>query len=110
MKKKVETFEMCCYGRMLKISWIDKVTNENVLKRVKKSIRGTGRTDLYFLNDMMKRKAKYAGHVLRGSSGEALLRILEGKVGEKKKRQRPKLTWIDNIIKWTNLKKENMEK
>ena len=49
---------------MLKKSWIDKITNEDMLKRVKKSIRGKGRTDLYFLNDMMKRKAKYAGHVL----------------------------------------------
>ena len=31
--KKINTFVMWCYRRMLKISWKDKITNEEVLNR-----------------------------------------------------------------------------
>ena len=33
-KFRVETFEMGCYRRMMKIKWIDRVSNEEVLRRV----------------------------------------------------------------------------
>lgn len=29
---KIESFKMWCYRRMLKISWVDRVTNEDLLK------------------------------------------------------------------------------
>lgn len=35
-KKRRETFEMYCYGIFLRIKWIDKVTNEEMLRRVQK--------------------------------------------------------------------------
>ena len=40
---------------------------------------------LTFMSNMKKRKLKYAGHVMRGSSGETHLYILEGKMYEKKR-------------------------
>ena len=86
---------MWCYRRMLKISWKDKVTNEEVLNRAG--------TDLHFLRNMKKRKLEYAGHVLRGSSGETHLYILEGKVCGNRPRGRPRRTWIDDIRDWTGL-------
>ena len=78
MRKKVNAFEFWCYRRILKISWRDKVKNEEILKRLQKR--------LHFVEDMMKRKLRYAGHVLRGSSGFSHLQILEGYVEEKKSR------------------------
>ena len=33
-KKRIEAFEMWCYRRMLKIKWVDHVTNEEVLNRI----------------------------------------------------------------------------
>jgi len=65
MHKKVNAFEFWCYRRILKISWRDKVKNEEILKRLQKR--------LHFVEDMMKRKMRYAGHVLRGSSGSSHL-------------------------------------
>ena len=62
MKKKVDAVEQWCYRRMLKISWKDRVTNVEVLTRLQ--------TKMHFLNDMKRRKLEYAGHVLRGSSGD----------------------------------------
>ena len=61
MGKKVNAFEFRCYRRMLKISWRDKVKNEEILKRLQKR--------LHFVEDMMKRKLRYVEHVLRGVSG-----------------------------------------
>ena len=57
---------------------------------------------------MLRRKVEFAGHVLRGSSGNSHLCILEGisllKVCGKRLGGRPRLTWTDDIMKWTNLK------
>src|SRR5688572_14007564 len=50
---------MWCYRKLLKINFRDRITNKEVLSRM--------HTELHFLNDMMKRKMKYAGHVLRRS-------------------------------------------
>ena len=52
-----------------KISWKDRVKNEKILRQLQ--------TKYHFMEDMMKRKMKYAGHVLRGSSGLFHLQILE---------------------------------
>ena len=30
-RRRLEAFEMWCYRKLLKISWVDKVTNEEVL-------------------------------------------------------------------------------
>src|SRR6267154_5704757 len=72
MRKKVNAFEMSCYRRMLKISWKDRVRNVEISRRLQTKYR--------FVQDMMKRKMKYAGHVSRGSSGLTHLQILEGYV------------------------------
>ena len=77
MRKKVNAFDMWCYGRMLKISWKDRVRNKEILRRLQ--------TKCHFVDDMMKRKMKYAGHVLGGSSGLHHLQILEGNVEGKGK-------------------------
>ena len=91
LSRKINAFEMWCYRRILKISWIDKITNVEVLRRVK--------TDLHFLTKMRQRKMEYAGHVMRGSQ----LSILEGKIHGKRGRGRPRRTWMDDIIEWTSL-------
>ena len=40
-------------------------------------------TSLHFMSNIKKRKLEYAGHVMRGSSGETHLYILEGKCMER---------------------------
>ena len=80
--KKVNACEYWCYKRILKLSWRDRVKNEEVLNRMQ--------TKLHFMEDMIKRKMKYAGHVMRGSSGLSHLQILEGRLEGKQKVGRPK--------------------
>src|SRR3989442_3191743 len=95
MRKKVNAFEFWCYRRILKISWRDRVKNEETLKRLEKR--------LHFVEDMMKKKLRYAGHVLRGSSGLSHLQILEGYMKGKRKVDESRRTWMKDIIEWTGL-------
>jgi len=57
-------FEMWCCKRTKKISWTDRVRNEEVLLRVKEGIR--------------KRKANWIGHILRRN--RLLKQVTKGKV------------------------------
>jgi len=45
----------------------------------------------------------FAGHVLRGSSGENALLLLEGKMDAQLAQGRPRHMWIRDIKMWTNL-------
>ena len=94
--RKVDAFEMWCYRRILKISWKDKVTNKEVLRR--------SGAKLHFVKNMRKRKLEFAGHVMRGSSGDAHLYILEGKVKGSRIQGRPRRSWMGEIVEWTDLK------
>ena len=95
MRKKIDAFEMWCYRRMLRISWMDGVTNDQVLDRVQE--------ELHFGRDMRKKKMEYAGHVLRGSSGCSHLQILECQLGGKYKVGAPRKIWMNDILEWTGL-------
>ena len=56
-QKRLESFEMWCWRRMEKISWIDHVRNEEVLFRVNEKRN--------ILHEIRKRKANWIGHILR---------------------------------------------
>src|SRR5688572_11601011 len=77
---------------ILKINFRDRIT-KNVLRRM--------HTELHFLKDMMTRKMKYAGHLMRGFIALADFR---GAIRENKKQGRPKDTWIQDMLKWTGRK------
>jgi hypothetical protein len=53
------------------------------------------------LTTIKQRKTRYAGHIIRGSSGTLLAKIIEGKVEGTRDRGRQRRKWI-NIIEWTN--------
>lgn len=62
---------------MLKISWIEKVRNEEVIRRAK--LR-----DRELLEIIKKRKISYFGHIMREDRYEFQRLILEGKVEGKR--------------------------
>ena len=49
----------------------------------------------------VKQKLSYAGHILRASSGDNILLILEGNLHGKKARRRPRRMWMDDICEWS---------
>ncbi|KAI5742924.1 hypothetical protein M8J77_012730 [Diaphorina citri] len=96
ISKRITSFENWCYRRMLKISWRDRVTNCEILRRM-------GKSHFEWLNIIRERKLKFAGHVLRGSSGRLMLDVLEGDTDRARSRGRPRRMWFDNIKEWLNI-------
>jgi hypothetical protein len=68
-KKQLESFEMLCWRRMEKISWTDRVRNEEVLY---------GNKERNNLHVVKRLKADWIGHILRRNC--LLKRVIEGKI------------------------------
>ena len=75
--KKIEAFEMWIYRKMLKVPYTAHMTNEEVLKRVNVKER-------ILKAEIMKRKARYFGHIIRADSLQR--QLLEGRVEGRRKR------------------------
>lgn len=94
-QKRLESFEMWCYRRMLRISWTQKVSNVKVLQRVARSRE--------LLLTIKKRKVDYLGHILRHERYQLLQLIMMGKIAGKRRAGRRKKSWLRNIREWTNI-------
>ena len=89
MEKRIEALEMWFYRRMLKVSWVDHVSNELVLQRV-----GAGRE---MLTCIRKRQLRFLGHVMREEQLESL--CLMGKVEGRRGRGRPRIKFVDGLAR-----------
>jgi hypothetical protein len=69
-QKYLESFEMWCWRRVEKISWTDRVRNEEVLHRVKE-VRN-------ILHTIKRRKANWIGNILRRNC--LLKHVIEGEI------------------------------
>ena len=94
LEKRMQSFEMRCYCRLLNISYKDHVTNEEVRRKIQTAI---GEYDELLIL-VKKWKLRWFGHVSR-SSGLAKT-ILQGTVKGKRGRQK---RWEDNIKEWTGM-------
>ena len=87
--KRLDAFHRKCLGAILHITWQDKVTNEEVMKR-------TGAQEVQTI--MKVRRMRYLGHVMRMDPQRLTHTVLEwNPIGGKRKRGRPKLTWTKTI-------------
>ena len=96
IQNKIDALQLWCYRRMLKIRYTDHVTNT----RVKEIIR----VESNWSEDLARRKLRYAGHIMRGSSGGLVQLVLEGYIEGKKGRGRLRRIWGDDIKEWSNCK------
>jgi hypothetical protein len=69
-QKYLESFEIWCWRRMEKISWTDRVRNEEVLQGVKE--------ERNIVHTIKTRKANCIGHILRRNC--LLKHVIEGKL------------------------------
>jgi hypothetical protein len=67
--KYLESFEIWCWRRMEKISWTDRVRNEEVLRRIK---------ERNIVQTIKRRKANWIGHILHRNC--LLKRVVEKKL------------------------------
>ena len=81
MKKRIEAAEMWFLRRMLRISWIDKVSNEEVLRkaRVKRNL----------MKVIRKKQMQFLGHAMRSKGMQNLM--LTGKIEENQRKTTTKV-------------------
>lgn len=86
--RRVSALEMWCWRKMEKISWTERITNDEVLRLV-----GERRQ---MVDTIVKRKKNWIGHSLRH---ECLLReVIEGKMVGKRPRGRPRIGMLNELI------------
>jgi hypothetical protein len=106
-QKYLESFEMLCWRRMEKISWVDRVRNEEILHRVKE--------ERNILHTIKRRKANWIGYIWRRN---CLARhLIEGKMEERievtrRRGRRPKqlLNYLKEKIGQCKLKEESLDR
>ena len=91
LEGRITAFEMWIYRRIGGISWKQKVTNIDVLKRLgmKKELLG----------EIKSRQARYFGHIKRHNT--ILKTVLEGRVDGTRAQGGQRYRWVDNIKRWT---------
>ena len=85
--KRLESFEMWIYRRLLKVSWKEKQSNVEILRRVGK--------DRELLNNIRRRQMRFFGHVLRHRGIEHL--AIGGFVDGKRARGRQRMTYVTGL-------------
>lgn len=86
---KIETFEMWAYRRILKISWVKRIENIKVLRRMNK--------DREILKSIQIKKLQYLGHIMRSDEYQIVQTIMQGKIQGKRGR-----SWLKNLREWFN--------
>ena len=104
-QKHLESFEMWCWRRMEKISWTDRVINEEVLLRVKERRN--------ILHEISKRKSRV--HILRRNY--LLQWVIEGKIkveievrGRRRRKCRKLLDDLKERRGYSHLKEETLDR
>ena len=89
LMKQLEATEMWFLRRMLRISYKDRVTNEEVLRRAK--------VDRTLVKDIVKRPMEFIGHVIRKEELENF--VVTGFIEGKRARGRQKETYLTYLQK-----------
>ena len=86
--KKADAFELWCWGRLLRVPWTARRSNQSILKEISSvcSLEGL----------MLKLKLQYFGHLMwRVNSLEKTLML--GGIGGRRRRGRQRMRWLDGI-------------
>ena len=97
MEKKLASLELWCYRKMLKVSWMDKVSNGVVIEKVE-TCRG-------LIKMITKRQMSFFGHICRKETLEYL--VTTGKFDGKRDRGRQRQGYVASMkrglgLSWTD--------
>ena len=86
--RRIDTFELWCWRRLLRVSWAARRSNQSILKEISPGCSLEGL--------MLKLKLQYFGHLMqRADSFEKTLML--GKIEGRRRRRRQRMRWLDGI-------------
>ena len=86
--QRIDAFELRCWGRLLRVPWTARRSNQSILKEISPGISLEGM--------MLKLKLQYFGHLM-GSVDSLEKTLMLGGVGGKRRRGRQRMRWLDGI-------------
>ena len=86
--RRIDTFELCCWRRLLRIPWTARRSNQFILKEISPGCSLEGM--------MLKLKLQYFGHLMRRLDSLKMTLMLGG-IGGKRKSGRQRMRWLDCI-------------
>ena len=104
LQRRIQAMDMRCYRKILRNSYKDHVTNEEVRAKIQQT--NGPHEDL--LTTVKWRKLQWYGHVSR-SSGLAKI-ILRGTVKEGRRQGRQRKRWEENIKEWIGLESSKSQR
>ena len=87
-RRRIDVFELWCWGRLLRVPWTTRRSNQSILKEISPEISLKGM--------MLKLKLQYFGHLMRIVDSLENTLMLGGIEGRRRKGQQ-KMRWLDGI-------------
>ena len=94
-RRRIDSFELWCWRRLLRIQWTARRTNKSVIEEIKVT------NPLEALLKCQKQQLSYFGHIMRRENSLEKS-IMLGMGGGTRKRGRPRARWLDDIKAITN--------
>ena len=97
-RQRIDTFELWCWRRLLRVPWTARSSNQSILKEISPGCSLEGL--------MLKLKFQYFGHLMR-RVGPLEKTLMLGGIGGRRRRGQQRIRWLDDI---TNLMDMNLSK
>ena len=96
--RRIDAFELCCWGRLLRVLLTARRSNHSILKEIGPGISLEGM--------MLKLKLQYFGYLMRGVDSLERTLMLGG-IGGRRRRGQQRMRWLDGItnsmgMSWVN--------
>ena len=92
-RRRIDSFELWCWRRLLRIPWTARRTNKSVIEEIKPTNPLEAQ--------IKKQQLSYFGHIMRSENSLEKSMML-GMGGGARKRGRPRARWLDDIKAITN--------
>ena len=86
--RRIDTFKLWCWRRLLRVPWTAKRSNQSILKEIRPGCSLEGM--------MLKLKLQYFSHFMRSVDSLEKTLMLGG-IGGRRRRGRPRTRWLDGI-------------
>ena len=93
--QKINTFELWCWIRLLRIPWTARRSNQSILKEISPE---------YWLEELMlKLKLQYFGHYRMWRTESLEKTLMLGKIEGRRRRGQQRMRWLDGITNSTDM-------